>query len=462
MTPLPVRVFSCTFVCLAVLLLSPNPAAAVEPSLPQPALVADINPDGDSWPVMPAVIGDELYFIADNGKNEQWFHTSGQIAVQASDVYSTTTGLGCRNPDPTLFPIQQGDYVLFPVRLGDTCQAKEMWSTTGTAASSRLVKRFDGSILAWASIGDRAYILVNVADGTELWQSDGTSSGTTLVKDDFRFVAALPQVMDGSFYLIAGAKNSGTTQYLWQIKPSGVTQMEAVSMMNTWHVYNHALYISAGAGEVRRLAAGRDSSASFREGELSSIVRMQTVGDRLYFMELSGGGVTRKETWWRYDGATDTLERIGQWRRTAGWTRFGDSDYFAAYSLDEPEPEGSALLRLPLTSTTPLSISPAFTFTGTNGIGSIATDGSRLYLHVNPCFSDCSKPIELWVSDGSAAGTYRLVDMAQFADCPCIVAAGGRVYFNRKTPETGAELWTISQQQGDTWLYLPQIRRSQQ
>lgn len=88
---------TCTL-CLSLILLLPRrsiPAlAAGEPSL-QPMPVGDLNPNGDAYPSLPTVIDDTLYFVANNGQSPQLFRASGTSAVQISDVYAGTSGLGC-------------------------------------------------------------------------------------------------------------------------------------------------------------------------------------------------------------------------------------------------------------------------------------------------------------------------------------------------------------------------------
>ena len=107
----------------------------------------------------------------------------------------------------------------------------------------------------------------------------------------------------------------------------------------------------------------------------------------------------------------------------------GDSVYFSGYPIGDTTADGSEFLRLPLTSTTPVAISPLFTMTGTQDIGAIVTDGSLLYLLVNPRMIDSLPPTELWVSDGTAASTRKVAEMAatfentHYVGCPCLTLA---------------------------------------
>ncbi|MFN8464302.1 MAG: hypothetical protein U0X20_02065 [Caldilineaceae bacterium] len=47
-----------------------------------------------------------------------------------------------------------------------------------------------------------------------------------------------------------------------------------------------------------------------------------------------------------------------------GLTQMGDSVYFSGYPIGDPTADGSEFVRLPLTSTIPIAISPLFTMTG--------------------------------------------------------------------------------------------------
>ncbi len=453
--------------CLSLLLPLPSAApvlAAGEPSL-QPIPVGNLNPNGDAYPSLPTVIDDTLYFVANNGQSPQLFRTSGTSAVQISDVYAGTSGLGCIMAHRMVEPIRQGSLILFGADPAGTCWASEVWATTGTAAGAQLVKQFNGTISTWRTLGDRTLIFAYGDNQGGLWQTDGTAAGTTLIKDGFTFDERfVPQVMGGALYFAAKHAETGVTLHLWRATLTDVVPLDVdMYMANMMQVYDDALYLSL-SNRVVRLPAGSDTAADFHRDVLRPVAQMQVVGDRLYLMNLTYAR-GRTENWWRYDGATDTLEKIaGQWGRVTGLTQMGDSVYFSGYPIGDPTADGSELVRLPLTSTTPISISPVFTVTGTQDIGAIVTDGSLLYLLVNPRMIDSLPPTELWVSDGTAAGTRKVAEMAatfentDYAGCPCITLAGGRLYFDRQMPGSGVELWTLAAlAPPKVFVYLPQV-----
>ncbi|MFN8464300.1 MAG: hypothetical protein U0X20_02055 [Caldilineaceae bacterium] len=52
-------------------------------------------------------------------------------------------------------PIRQGNLILFGADPAGTCWASEVWLTMGTAASSQLVKQFNGTISTWRTSATR-------------------------------------------------------------------------------------------------------------------------------------------------------------------------------------------------------------------------------------------------------------------------------------------------------------------
>jgi hypothetical protein len=233
------------------------------------------------------------------------------------------------------------------------------------------------------------------------------------------------------------------------------------AFFRTLQAYQDALYISVD-NKVLRLPSGSDTAAPFKPPQLSvDVPQMYTAGERLYLLQLEGSGDERRETWWRYDGASDMLDRIGVWSRVIGLTHLGDSDYFVGFPLGSRF-AGGELLRLPLASTTPTSVSPQFGAGGTNNIGAIATDGERLYLLVNPRTIDYAGPTDLWISDGSAGGTRPFTSLVtsytdlRYEGCPCVTSAGGEVFFDRQAAQTGVGLWRVAE--STNLEYLPLIR----
>lgn len=77
------------------------------------------------------------------------------------------------------------------------------------------------------------------------------------------------------------------------------------------------------------------------------------------------------------------------------------------------------------------------------------TLGNKVYFGAD----DGATGYELWVSDGTAAGTKQLADIypGVWGSNPCwLTVAGGRVYFSAVSPEGGFELWATDGTEGGT------------
>jgi ELWxxDGT repeat protein len=352
--------------------------------------------------------------------------------------------------------------VLFGVDTGQLCSPEELWATQGSVESAKLVKAFDGPIVSWQVVGDVAYVVAANGVLYDVWRTDGTAGGTTLVKDGFSLESTTPTaVLDTALYLAAAHSDTGGQSHLWRVDSSGARPLAVTGgEFRTLQAYQNALYVSVGY-KIWRLPSGSDTAVPFKPSQLSvDVPQMHTVGERLYLLQLEGSGAERRETWWRYDGASDVLDRIGVWSRVIGLTHLGDSDYFAGFPLGSRF-TGGELLRLPLASTTPTSVSPQFGAGGPNAIGAIATDSEQLYLLVNPPIIDYTGPTDLWISDGSAGGTRRFTSLVtsytdlRYEMCPCVTAAGNQVFFDRQAAQTGVELWRAAE--STDLEYLPLI-----
>ncbi|MBD2462746.1 pre-peptidase C-terminal domain-containing protein [Oscillatoria sp. FACHB-1407] len=144
--------------------------------------VADINPTGSSNPADLTVVGNTLFFAADDGLlgNELWSY-DGQAANLVRNINPT----GSSNP----FDLVNFNNTLYFSADDGGILGRELYQSTGTAASTRLfVNLRAGSESSSPSelerVGNFFYF---VADdgirGRELYRSDGTVNGTTLVSD---------------------------------------------------------------------------------------------------------------------------------------------------------------------------------------------------------------------------------------------------------------------------------------
>jgi len=444
-------------------LLFLSPIALSTFNLFNPVLVKDINPAGDAFPIFLTPAGDVVYFYADTGEAKQLFVANQQGVTQLT---SLAGGTGHIDHVDHPAPIQMADCAIyFLVDANDDWGVDQVWRTDGTPAGTKPIMLNDIRGLSAAAEG--FYALAGDGNGYwGVWYSDGSEAGAKLLQGGFDSMTTsiiVLGVFDGHFYF-AMTKPMGRTFDLWRADTNSATLLVSTTLRGWVHgaVYQNTLYIADRSGEIWRLPAGSDTPVMWQDGSrfYGSVSRMYATDERLYLIGLDISG-QYTQTLWRYDGASGNFEEIATYTEIRGVTGMGDSLYYTAeqYTEEGVRLGGSYFLRLPLTATTPISVSPVFTTPGDLIAEGLKTDGNLLYMQV-------SKPgaSELWVSDGSASGTRRVTNTVQSyenwgsATCPCIAVAGGEAYFDRQDPDTGVELWTLEREEGKS-LYLPHLAR---
>jgi ELWxxDGT repeat protein len=286
----------------------------------------------------------------------------------------------------------------------DGVHGLELWRSDGTAAGTRMVKdlrttnnNFIGSPgpggtingsnpMRLTAVGSTLYFTADDGvHGVELWKTDGTEAGTVLVKD---FVAPAFPVYPGI--------------------PSGPTDLVNVNGTLFFRVDDgeHGFELwktdgtAAGTMLVKDIFPAFGGSSSYDYLPLSVGVRVAAVGSTLYFTADDGQhGVEL----WKTDGTeagTVLVEDIFPAGVAAGWP----------------------------------SSSPMW-LTAYNG---------KLYFVAD----DGQHGAELWKSDGTAAGTSLVRDIAGDAFLPTLgstpadlAVVGGKLYFTASTTFTGRGLW---------------------
>ncbi len=301
-------------------------------------------------------------------------------------------------------PVAVGGELFF--LLNDGSRHVELWKSDGTAAGTRLVSALPpGSDRTGRGraleVGGRLYFVYeDEAHGAELWQSDGTAAGTSIVRD-----------------LVPGPQGSWPTR-LWRVGE---------------RVVFFAGFDHGSPAPLKALAPGLWSS----DGTADGTVLLQAgalnpdgstaVGDEVFF--LAG------EALWRSDGTPAGTRRVQPLPLTADrLCSVVGGDAYASnaglFALDRARLRTGAAE--PLRRVAPLpELCPA-----------MVVDAGDLVYFVSYVLSDPqSRRSELWRSDGTAAGTFRL----RASDPPgfgALTVVGSRVFFSASTPETGSELWT--------------------
>ncbi|WP_428307354.1 ELWxxDGT repeat protein [Lacipirellula sp.] len=298
---------------------------------------------------------------------------------------------------------------------------RELWKTDGTAAGTLLVKdirpgtlpsnpsylvNFNGTLYFTAEDG---------VSGNELWRSDGTAAGTLLAHDivaggSSSAPAHLAVVGDTLYFR---AQNAANGAELW--KKTGAAAPALVrdiavgsnsSGLSTLTNFNGKLLFNASPTQD----AAFDAEPWISDGTTAGTT---LVKDVLHATASGYPSVTVEVNGVHYFLANDGAHGVELWRtngRTAGTSLVKD-------------------IR-------PGSLS-AFS---TNSVLKFANVNGKLYFPAN----NGSNGVELWVSDGTAAGTKLVKDInsGSASSSPAqLTNVGGIIYFSANDGVTGNELW---------------------
>lgn len=353
---------------------------------------------------------------------------------------------------------------------------RELWRTDGTAAGTSLVRDIvpgpsSPSIDSLFVVGGIAYFRATTTDsGTELWRTDGTAAGTYLVKDLW---PGSPSGYPTGLMSLDGTLLFGAC---WDVGECGLWRSDGTAagtslVKGGWpysqpgaagaQVQNKVLFTAmgppgvgyelwesdgteAGTRLLKDLYSGTDQWGSAAS---SSPSLFTAVGDTLFFNARDADGFEL----WKSDGTADGTTRVKDlapgmlpWGPMSGdpryLTRLGDGVVFEAYDGQMQRlwsSDGTEAGTLPI----------AESFGGVRPCGRsnyadpFAVASGVLYVSG---FSDTAG-CELWGTDGTDAGTGRVVDLRAGTDGAFpdwITAAGGRIFFAADDGISGKELWS--------------------
>jgi ELWxxDGT repeat protein len=281
----------------------------------------------------------------------------------------------------------------------------ELWCTNGTSAGTRSVARilFDNALVRQIiDANGLVFVFTRRSKNYELWRSDGTSAGTqrvALFEEDNDHYLGEPRVarMGTTAFVVLAYYDTRSSLFsvdLWRSdgSPAGTTKVTTI----------------------------RGSFGSFE---------LLAATDRLLFFSLERNG---QHAIWYSDGTaagTNTAGSTDAWLFTAGTTRnkvffLGASNTRAAIFCTEGAPNSVRELR-------------PYTILGSSA--SFAAIGDSILTSA----SDAQHGDELWISDGTAAGTRLLQNIAadDGSDGTAPFRFGGSILFSAQTAGEGREPW---------------------
>jgi len=287
-------------------------------------MVKDINsgnsssyPYSSSYPDELTVVGNTLYFVANDGVNgmELWKSdgtTNGTMMVK--DIWTGTTGYGGAGGLAVL-----GNTLYFSGY--DVVNGRGFWKSDGTSNGTIMLKggfyggpHTDDSV----AIGNILYFGANDGyNGSELWKSDGTVSGTVQVKD----IASGSTGCSPSRFTAVGNIlyfECSQTGELWK---SDGTTLGTVKVTTTTSIGNagytvvgnllffyadagingHELWKSDGTASGTGMVKDINQNLSAAHQGNSDVTSLTAVGNTLYFQ--ADDGINGRELW-RSDGTT--------------------------------------------------------------------------------------------------------------------------------------------------------------
>jgi ELWxxDGT repeat protein len=386
-------------------------------------LVKDLLPSGSSNPEQLTVIGNTLFFTAATvtGERRDLWKSDGTAAgtVLVKDFGSGTPFQnGIQDGHPLV--VANGKLYFAVMELLDL--GRELWTSDGTTAGTVLLKDINPGFLSGApqwitNVGGTLFFAAaEGATGTELWKSDGTTAGTVLVKD----------IRTGS----------GSSAPALLVAHGGLLYFSAndgVSGAELWRSDGTA----AGTFAVKDIQPGADGS---KPEELIS------AGGALYFRASTAANGSEL---WKSDGtaagtalvrdirAGATGSTPSTFRALPGRLAFRADDGVHGLELWTSDGSEAGTLPIDLRPGSASSLSPVETFPPP----AFAVVDGRLVLAAD----DGDSGEELWVSDGTVAGTRRVSDVADTGGSQPseIAVAGDLVFFSASQPGAERELFAV-------------------
>jgi ELWxxDGT repeat protein len=433
---------------LAALMALPlsAPVSAATP----PAMIKDINPNGDANPTGMTVIGSTLYFAANDGTHGVELWRSDGTAAGTKMVKNIRPRGKSSSPDHL---VNFNGTLMFTAN--DGTHGRELWKSDGTAAGTKMIKdivpgpagQYGGNSIM---VHDRLHVVGNrilfindvcCVGTSQLWRSNGTAAGTVRVLGKWfslheehstavlggKLYFASDEFVGDDFYERIWASDGTKTG----TKP--VPGSPLAGQISFLPASGANLYFTTAdwdGSNVDRLWKTNGTLAGTKpltaSGALAgSVEEAATMGSRLYFSDGPGGAL------WKTDGSAAGTKPISvgaaTWLTVAGsnlvftrggelWKSDGTSAGTAMYSWwTELRPRQLVAV-------------------GDEICFALPNWDEAWWL--------------LWETDGTSAGTYAATYFANpeatTGEGPMGIALGPKLYFAADDGMNGVELWSYT------------------
>lgn len=442
-------------------------------------LTRDLNEDpapahkAGAGAARPVAIGGQLFFAGRDAEHgiELWASDGTEAGTRlVLDIHPGATG-----SFPERF-VGVGGIAYFAA--DDGTHGEELWRSDGTADGTWMVRDImpgQAESDTWNLIELNGILLFNADDGvaaSELWRSDGTKRGTYLVKDlwpgpehggpqkmlrvgDLVYFVAMDETHGKELWVTDGTRagtrrvtdiNPGPADSVFCRRAQPLVELGGEVFFSADDgVHGYELWKSDGTADgttlVRDIVPGRDSS---------NAVPMLEAGGYVYL----NAGLQRGELWVS-DGTEAGTRRISEnvWNRRGMIAAVGNRVFF----IGNPSQRASKGHELWITDGTVAGTELLVDVLNEVGVCQPrhfirdlhAVDG-RVYFAARTTGGD----EELWTSDGTTAGTRKVVDVVADGGCDPrdFASLNGIVYYVADDQVAGAELWRSDGTAEGTWL----------
>ncbi len=365
---------------------------------------------------------------------------------------------------------------------------RELWVSDGSQAGTRLVRDLepgpgDSSPRFFAMLGAEVVFRATVQGSDGVWITDGSAAGTRLLRN----VIDPSRLTSAGSHVFFQARNGRGWHDLWRTDgtPGGTVLVQALNdpYANSMQAIGRAVFYPV-SGNGLWCAEGTSAPFQVVGGLVAN--DFHAVGDQLYFGAIIGSAGSL----WRVDASganpvqlavtaplgarfveylQQRLDRLFFWSLVGFERHMFASDGTQAGTVRLPVTHSGQLLgaRIGATGGRALLRTPGQLFTS-DGTAANTLPVTRIWQRSHPsdfsnwpnyaiaigdrktyfAESDGWSGVEMWVSDGTAAGTARVTDSATGSgngqySYHAPVLSNGRLLFAAHESHTGGELWQV-------------------
>lgn len=435
-------------------------------------MVADLSSAASqtgSTPLNLAAFGDALIFTADDGVHgrEPWITSAAGITMLVDAMPGTASSVGVdalgRSGsfgvalDGTFIFVADTPYAAWPIG-----QKPNVWRTDGTITGTRLIgadRLVVSDVYAdrFFRVGSDVYFLGALAtdspsqagSDTALWRTNGTDAGTTEVTG----MAVAPELVNFSnlyatndaLYFTAATADQPDRKGLWRAsaQPVGVTllidDLGAAPLLRFVPGSGNTTYVSS--SQPGSLWSTDGTSVGTRRLHASSSVcsntaLLATLGDSAVFAACDVAG--NDELWLVRDDKAALLRDLlpGEWQGGLARVVAVSAQYVWVSALDNERSKSLWAVDRSTGLKARLASGPSADYADGALFEAVVID-NVLYFP----FDVDGMGQELWRSDGTTAGTYRVKDIVpgEVGSTPVnLIAMNGVLYFTAYVPDAPA------------------------